>query len=119
MTKFLAIFTCAENSKNHKAWNQLDQETQKERMQNGNKVLEQWKQKYKKQIIFEGAPLSKITKKIDMQGIHDIPSMMGAFVVVEASAHDEAAKIFLDHPHFAFFPGDAVEILEQLDAPRG
>jgi hypothetical protein len=119
MKKFLAIFTCAENSKNHNAWNMLDQETQKERMHKGTAALEQWTQKYKDQIVIESTSLSKTTKKTDTLGIHDTPSLMGAFVVVKASSHDEAAKMFINHPHFAFFPGDAVEILEYIDTPKG
>jgi hypothetical protein len=44
---------------------------------------------------------------------------MGAFLVVKANSHDEAAKMFLEHPHFAIFPGDGVEVLELLEKPRG
>lgn len=116
MKSFLAIFTCAENSKNHQAWMQLDPQTQKERMQKGMMAKQEWATKYQDQIIFEGGPLSDNTKKVDTQGVYDRPSLMGAFVVVKASSHEEAAKMFLDHPHFAIFPGDAVEILERIEA---
>lgn len=117
MRKFLAIYTCAENSKNHQAWNRLDSLVQDELKQKGLVARQQWAAKYKNQIVFEGGPLGK-TKKVDPEGIHDIPSQMGAFVVIEASSHEEAAKIFLEHPHFTFFPGDAVEIIEWVDHSR-
>ncbi len=48
----------------------------------------------------------------DNRGIRDIPSNMGAFAVVKANSHLEAANIFLDHPHFTYFPGDGVEVVE-------
>lgn len=112
MKKFLAIFTCAENSKNHEEWKKLSQETQRERMQAGMAANEQWKARFKNQIIYEGSPLDEMTKLIDREGIHDLPSKMGYFLVVQANSHEEAARIFLEHPHFAIFPGDGVEVLE-------
>ena len=118
MKKFLAIFTCAENSNNHEAWKKLDANIQEERMKNGMSSLEKWEQTYKNQIIFDGGSLGKNTKKINNEGIHDIPSGMGNFKIVEAHSFDEAAKIFLDHPHFAIFPGDGVEVIECLDTNR-
>lgn len=115
MKSFLAIFTCAENSKNHEAWKQLDPQTQAERMKKGMAAKHQWEEKYKNQIIYDGGPLGEKTKKVSFQGIHDTPSIVGAFVVIEAKSHDEAAKIFLDHPHFAIFPGDGIDIIERAD----
>ncbi len=112
MKSFLAIFTCAENSKNHQAWMKLDSETQKKRTQQGTLAKEQWELKYKNQLRFEGGPLGKQTKLVDAKGIHDIPSQMGYFMIVEAESFEAAAKMFLEHPHFSIFPGDGVEILE-------
>ena len=119
MKNFLAIYTCAENSKNHQAWMKLDAQTQKERFAKGMAAKEQWAAKYKNQVVYEGAPLGEKTKKVDAQGIHDAPSLMGNFMVVQAESHEEAAKMFLEHPHFHLFPGDGVDILECLDQSRG
>lgn len=119
MKNFLAIFTCAENSQNHQAWMKLDAQTQKERFAQGLAAQEQWAAKYNKQIVYEGAPLSDRTKKVDAQGVHNMPSLMGNFMVIQAESHDEAAKMFLEHPHFHFFPGDGVDILECLENTRG
>jgi hypothetical protein len=44
-------------------------------------------------------------------------NMIGAYMVVRASSHEEAAKIFIDHPHFTLFPGDSVEIMPVLSIP--
>jgi hypothetical protein len=51
-------------------------------------------------------------------GISNITNKMCGFVVVKAASHEEAAKMFLNHPHFAIFPGEAVEIVECLPAPK-
>lgn len=118
MKSFLAIFTCSENSKSHQAWKQLDPQSQQERMQKGVAARQQWWAKYKNQIVLDGGSLGQTTKKINTQGIHDVPSQMGAFLVVQADSHEEAARIFLDHPHFSIFPGDSVEIIERLDISR-
>jgi hypothetical protein len=117
MKKFLVLFTCAENSQNHQAWKLLDQQTQDERIKNGMLAKERWEEKYKDQIVLESHSLGKITKRVDPRGTHDIPSLMGAFTVIQAISHEEAANMFLEHPHFAIFPGDGVEIIEQLSAP--
>lgn len=112
MPKYLAIFTCAENSKKHLSWKQLSPAEQKERAEKGYLALEKWLEKYSPQIELDGGSLGDRTKVVDEGGIHEIPSKSGRFLVLRAENHEEAAKIFLNHPHFVFFPGDAVEILE-------
>jgi hypothetical protein len=37
--------------------------------------------------------------------------------MVEAESQDEAARLFLNHPHFTIFPGEGVEIMEILPGP--
>ncbi len=118
MKSFLAIFTCAENSKNHEEWKKLTEEAQKEIMKKGMMALDQWNEKYKNQVIFDGGPLSEMTKKVDRHGVQETPSQMGTFLLIQANSHEEAAKVFLDHPHFALFPGDGIDVLERLDQPR-
>ncbi|MBK7891186.1 MAG: hypothetical protein IPJ84_10170 [Bdellovibrionales bacterium] len=115
MKTFLALYTCAEDSQNHEAWKQLAPEVQKERMQAGMAAREQWLEKYKEQIVSQGSSLGEKTKFVDSHGVRDLPRQMGAFIVVRAQSHDEAAKMFLAHPHFAIFPGDGVQIIECLD----
>lgn len=118
MKTFLAIFTCAENSKNHEAWKRLGPDVQAERMKTGMAAVAQWEEKYGKQITFDGGALGETTKVVDKDGIRDAPSKMGRFAFIEADSHEEAAKIFAEHPHFAIFPGDAIEILERDASAR-
>ena len=44
---------------------------------------------------------------------------LGAFTVVRAASHEAAAKMFENHPHFAIFPGERVEIMPVLPIPGG
>ncbi|KYG61951.1 hypothetical protein [Bdellovibrio bacteriovorus] len=118
MKNFLAIFTCAENSKAHEAWKTLSPEEQADRMEKGTVAREQWAVRYKSAVVYEGGPLGN-TKLVDTQGVQDIPALQGNFIVVKAESLEKAAQMFLDHPHFAIFPGDGVQVMEILDAPRG
>lgn len=118
MKFFLALYTCAENSKNHNKWKELTQQAKKEILQNGSAIAELWAAKHKHQIVFDGSPLGNSTKIVDIDGIQDVPSKMGHFMIIQAVSHEEAAKMFLDHPHFSIFPGDGIEILECLSYPR-
>jgi hypothetical protein len=63
-----------------------------------------------------GGPLGK-TKKVTPGGIADISNEMGAYTVVRADSHEAAAKLFENHPHFAIFPGESVEIMPVLPIP--
>ncbi len=107
----MAIFKCAENSPNHEAWKRLDPLEQKMRLEKGQEALAQWTEKYQSKIIYNG-PLDERTKVVDQQGIRDIPSQIGALVILKENSLDDAAKIFLDHPHFVYFPGDAIDVIE-------
>ena len=46
-------------------------------------------------------------------------SQTGAFAVVKAPSHEAAARMFENHPHFAIFPGERVEIMPVLPIPGG
>jgi hypothetical protein len=63
--------------------------------------------------------LHRCTKSIDQRGIADISNQMGAFTVVRAASHEAAAKLFENHPHFAIFPGESVEVMPILPIPGG
>jgi hypothetical protein len=75
-----------------------------------------WMETNAGRIVEAGGPLG-VTKKTDKTGVSDIRNEVAGFVVVNAETHDEAAALFLDHPHFAIFPGDRVEIMERLPIP--
>ena len=77
-----------------------------------------WVEKHQGAIVAMGGPLGK-TKRVTHRGIEDISNELGAFTVVRADSHEQAAKLFEKHPHFTIFPGDSVEIMPVLPIPGG
>jgi len=77
----------------------------------------QWGKEHASVIVDQGAPLGK-TKRAAPGGITDTKNGMTGYVIVKAESHDAAAKLFVNHPHFALFPGDSVEIMECLPLPE-
>jgi hypothetical protein len=49
--------------------------------------------------------------------VQDTSNHLSAFTLVLAESHEAAAKLFVNHPHFAIFPGDSVEIMPVLPIP--
>ena len=89
----------------------------KETMQKGMNAWSKWATDNRGKIAQDGSPLGK-TKRVDKNGISEASNEMGAWTIVEAENHDEAAKLFLNHPHFTVFPGERVEIMECLPLPK-
>jgi hypothetical protein len=76
----------------------------------------EWMQRNADRIVDTGGPLGK-TKRAGRDGIADITNRVGAYVVVRAESHDEAVRLFENHPHFSIFPGHSVEVMERLPVP--
>jgi len=57
-----------------------------------------------------GSPLGK-TKKVTADGVLSVKNDILGYSIIEASSHDEAAKLLKGHPHFQI-PGASVEVLE-------
>jgi NAD(P)-dependent dehydrogenase (short-subunit alcohol dehydrogenase family) len=75
-----------------------------------------WAQDHQADIVNMGSPLGR-TKVVNKAGITDTRNEMGAWCVVQANSHEEAAKMFENHPHFMIFPGDRVEVMEMMPIP--
>jgi hypothetical protein len=75
-----------------------------------------WVEKHHGAIVGMGGPLGK-TKKVAPGGMADVSNEMGAYTVVRADSHEATAKLFENHPHFAIFPGESVEIMPVLPIP--
>ena len=67
-------------------------------------------------IVDGGGPLGA-TKRVSKSGISETRNNLTGYVIVEAETLEAAARLFVDHPHFTIFPGDAVEIVECLKIP--
>jgi hypothetical protein len=117
-TTYLAVFVGSRNSQQMAAWTALSEQERKAREQAGMAAWKAWVEKHQGSIAQMGGPLGK-TKRVGSAGIADVSNEMGAFTVVSAESHEAAAKMFENHPHFAIFPGEAVEIMPVLPIPGG
>jgi hypothetical protein len=113
---YLAVFLGSKSSANRKAWDALPESERHAKEREGMAAWGAWVQKHQASIVAMGGPLGK-TKKISSQGIQEIHNELTAYTVVSAESHEAAAKLFVNHPHFAIFPGDAVEIMPVLPIP--
>lgn len=115
MKKFMAIYVGAGIAKLQ--WESLDSDTRKDREKAGMIAWANWAKEHERVIADSGAPLGR-TKRVNAKGISDVKNELAAYTIVEAESQDEAAKLFLKHPHFTIFPGDSVEIMECLPLPN-
>src|SRR3989344_4754240 len=109
MKKYLAVFLGSPEKM--MSWKPDEAE-----MKKGMEQWMKWATDNASVIVDQGSPLGK-TKRIDKSGITDISNEMGAWTVVQAESYDDAAKLFLNHPHFTVFPGERVEVMECLPMP--
>jgi hypothetical protein len=114
MKTFLAVFLGSVAAMD--AWKALPEAERKAKEGAGVQAWHAWVQANQKSIVGMGGPLGK-TKRVSRQGIADVRNEMGAFTVVQAETHEAAAALFENHPHFMLFPGDSVEVMEQLPIP--
>jgi hypothetical protein len=115
---YLAVFLGSKDSPKWVAWHALSETDRKAREQQGIAAWKAWVEKHQAALVSMGGPLGK-TKRVAEGGIADISNEMGAFTVVRAASHEAAAKMFENHPHFAIFPGERVEIMPVLPIPAG
>ena len=115
---FLAVFLGSKTSAKAASWNALPEAERRAREQQGMVAWKAWAERHQAALVNVGGPLGK-TKKIDSNGMADVANEMGAFTVVRAASHEAAAKLFENHPHFAIFPGERVEVMPVLPIPGG
>ncbi|HEX2584569.1 MAG TPA: hypothetical protein VHL14_05525 [Steroidobacteraceae bacterium] len=113
---FLAVFLGNPNQPMMTEWNAMPEAKRQQLMKEGGNAWHAWTEKYKNNIVFMGSPLGK-TKVASKQGIGDVSNALCAYTVVSAASHDEAVRMFENHPHFAIFPGESVEVMECLPIP--
>ena len=116
MKTYMAVFTGSPAAM--ESWLALPEAERKQREARGIKAWHEWVERHKDAIVDMGAPLGR-TKRVTAGGIADVRNNLGAYTVVQAETQEDAAKLFLNHPHFAIFPGDGVEVMERLPIPGG
>lgn len=90
--------------------------TDQDRIARGMAAWGQWMADHAAILVDAGGPLGK-TKRTGPDGVSDITNRVGGYVIVQADTHEAAARLFENHPHFAIFPGDSVEVMERLPIP--
>jgi hypothetical protein len=115
---YLAVFLGSKTNPRMAAWMALPDSERQAKEREGIAAWKAWVEKHHGAILEMGGPLGK-TKKVDDRGVADIANELGAFTVVRAASHEAAAKMFENHPHFAIFPGERVEIMPVLPIPAG
>ena len=113
---YLAVFLGSKTNPRMTAWMALPEAERKAKEKEGIAAWKTWVQKHQGAIVEIGGPLGK-TKKVSSRGVEDISNEMGAFAVVRADSHEDAARMFENHPHFAVFPGERIEIMPVLPIP--
>lgn len=114
MKRFLAVYIGTEAALGD--WNALSETERQQREKKGLQAWKQWVDDNQHAIVEVGAPLGK-TLSASKRGIGKIKNQLAGFTIVQAESHEQAAKLFEDHPHFVFFPGDSIEIMECLPIP--
>jgi hypothetical protein len=113
---FLAVYLGSPTSASMAAWNALSEDERNARMQKGMAAWHGWMETHAGDVVVMGGPLGK-TKRVSNAGVDDTSNPMSGYVVVKAASHEAAAKLFEDHPHFAIFPGEAVEVMPVMPIP--
>lgn len=116
MKRFMAIYLGSPGARSN--WDKLSEGERKKRQETGMAAWRDWVEEHRESIVEGGGPLGK-TKRADAKGITDVRNNLAAYVIVQAESQEAAAKMFLNHPHFTVFPGEAVEIMECLPVPGG
>src|SRR5260370_36160480 len=101
---YLAVFLGSKTSPKMAAWTALPEEQRRGNEREGMAAWKGWGEKHHGAIVGMGGPLGK-TKKVTAGGIADISNEMGAYTVVRADSHEDAAKLVENHPHLAKCPG--------------
>jgi hypothetical protein len=113
---YLAIFLGNKTSPRWRAWYAMSDEERRAKEAEGLAALKAWDERHQDAIVYLGGPLGP-TKRTSRDGVADVTNELTVFVVVRASSHEEAAKMFEGHPHFTIFPCDAVDVMPLLSAP--
>jgi hypothetical protein len=113
---YLAVFTGNRTSARWKAWEAMSADDKRAKEKQGQAAWGAWIQQHQDAIVDKGGPLGT-TKRVSPDGVADVANPLAAFIVVRAASHAAAAEMFEGHPHFAIFPGEAVEVMPLLPIP--
>ena len=110
---YLAVFLSNKTSPRWRAWYAMSDEERRAKDVEGLAALKAWDEKHRDAIVYMGGPLGP-TKRTSKRAWRTSSNELTVFVVVRASSHEAAAKLFEGHPHFTIFPCDAVDVMPLL-----
>lgn len=110
---YLGVFMSNKASPKWRAWQAMSEAEKKAKDKVGLAALATWDEKHKDVIVYQGGPLGA-TKRTSETGVADAVNELTVFVVVRASSHEAAARLFENHPHFTIFPCDCVDVMPLL-----
>ncbi|MBU8538906.1 hypothetical protein [Falsiroseomonas tokyonensis] len=108
MPRFLAVYTM--RPENVARFRQMPEAEQAAVDAAGVPAWVAWEARHAAAILDRGGMVGK-TRRVTKDGVAEAVNEICGYVVVEAEDIDAAAYLFENHPHFAIFPGDAVEIM--------
>lgn len=116
MPQFLAVYLGSPDSAAMARWNALSPDEILQRQQQGAAAWHDWVARNDASIVVMGGPLGS-TLRVSTEGAGAVRNALSAFTVVQAESVEAAAALFENHPHFAIFPGEAVEVMPIRPVP--
>ena len=113
---YLAIFLGDKDGARRRDWDALPVDQRRAREAEGMAGWKAWVEKNQAALVQMGGPLGK-TRRIDANGVTEVSNALTGFTVVRAASQEAAAELFKNHPHFAIFPGEAIEVMPVLPIP--
>jgi hypothetical protein len=107
MSRFLVLFQVPPDVIDR--WKATDAETRKPAEDKMRADWDAWMQRHAS--VVSGTEAGGRTKRVTADGVADVRNAIMLHCFVEASSHDEAARIFADHPHLTI-PQSSIEIME-------
>ena len=111
---WLAVFTSDKTGPRWAEWRALSEAEQAERAERGVAAVLAWEEAHRDVILYRGGPLGPTKRISDTGEVTDVVNLLTVFVVVKAASHDEAVRLFKDHPHMSIFVCDGVEVVPVL-----
>lgn len=115
--QFIAIYLGSPDSAAMARWKTLSPEAMAQRQQQGLAAWHAWAKQHHASIALMGGPLGPALR-VATQGVAQTANAISGFTIVEAKSAQAAAALFKNPPHFAIFPGEAMEIMPIMPVPR-
>lgn len=75
-----------------------------------------WAQAHQDALVDPGAPLYR-KKVLTANGVEGFVDAKVGYAIVAADSHDEAVRIFSEHPHLSLREGNSIEVLQCPASP--